>query len=94
MKLLSDKIIQPLISEKSSKRETKFNEFTVVVEKKMTKTQIFVAIEKNFGVRPIAVRTVNFRKKSKRSKAGTVTQPSTFKKALIRLPEGKRIEVR
>lgn len=94
MRLLIDKIIQPLLSEKASSRENTLNEFTIVIDKKLTKTQIIAAIEKSFGVKPLQVRTINFRKKSRRSKSGTVTQPSTFKKALIRLPEGKRIEVR
>ncbi len=94
MRLLVDKIVQPLLSEKASSKETTLNEYTIVVDKKMSKTQILAAVEKSFGVKPIQVRTVNFRKKSRKSRAGTVTQPSTFKKALIRLPEGKRIEIR
>ena len=93
MKTLSDKIIQPLLSEKVSSRETRFNEYAVVVDKKMTKTQIIAAVEKLFGVKPLAVRTLVFRKKTKKTRYGVIPAKS-FKKALVRLPEGKRIELK
>lgn len=93
MKTLSDKIIQPLMSEKSSQREGKFNEYSVVVDLKMTKPEIAKAIEQLFGVKPLGVRTVVFRKKTKQTKFGVVPAKN-YKKALIRLPEGKRIELK
>ena len=93
MKLLADKIIQPLLSEKGSKREAKLNEYALVVDKSMTKTEIKHAVEKLFGVKPLAVRTVVFRKKTKATKFGVVAAKS-FQKALVRLPEGKRIELK
>ena len=93
MKLLSDKFIQPLVSEKSSQKEAKLNEYAVVVDKAMTKTEILTAVEKLFGVKPLSVRTVTFRKKTKRTRFGDVPAKS-YKKALIRLPEGKRIELK
>jgi large subunit ribosomal protein L23 len=93
MKLLADKIIQPLLSEKSAKREGKFNEYTVVVENTMTKPEIAMAVEKLFGVKPLKIRTVVFRKKVKRTRYGEVPTRA-YKKALIRLPEGKRMELK
>jgi len=93
MKTLSDFIIQPMLSEKSSAREAKFNEFAIVVDKKMTKVEIYKAVEKLVGVKPLDVRTVVFRKKTKVTKFGMVPAKS-YKKALIRLPEGKRFEIK
>ncbi|NCN26826.1 50S ribosomal protein L23 [bacterium] len=93
MKLDLDAVIQPMVTEKSSQREATFNEYAVVVDKKFTKLQIKDAIEKIFGVRPLEVRTSIFRKKIKRSRYG-ITQPKSYKKALVRLPEGKRLEVK
>lgn len=93
MKLLADQIIQPLLSEKAARRETKFNEYTVVVGKDMTKPQIAAAVEKLFGVKPLAVRTVVFRKKTKRNKFAEIA-PKSYKKALVRLPDGKRLELK
>ncbi len=93
MKLQSDIIIQPLISEKASKREQGLNEYAIVVDPKATKVEIAAAVEKLFGVKPLQVRTVNFRKKARRNKV-TQTAPKSYKKALVRLPEGKRLEIR
>ena len=93
MKLQVDGIIQPMVTEKASQREAAFNEYTVVVDKKMTKIQIKAAIESNFGVRPIGIRTAIFRKKTKRNRY-SISQPASYKKAVVRLPEGKRLEVK
>ncbi len=91
MRLLADKIYQPLLSEKATKQENKLNEFAVVVERTLSKTEIKAAVEKLFGVAPLSVRTVNFRKKSRRTKTGIIPA-KTYKKALVRLPAGKRLE--
>jgi large subunit ribosomal protein L23 len=93
MKLVSDKIIQPLLSEKAARSEAKLNEFALVVDRSMTKLEIASAIEKLFGVKPLAVRTVNFRKKTRQTRFGVIPA-KTYKKALIRMPEGKRIEIK
>lgn len=93
MKLLSDKIIQPLLSEKSSLMNEKLNEYAVLIDAKMTKTEVKKAVESLFGVKPLSVRTVVFRKKTRRTRYGVVPT-KTFKKALIRLPEGQRIELK
>ncbi len=93
MRLLTDKIIQPLVSEKSAQREQLLNEYSLVVDKKMTKTEIAEAITKIFGTAPLKVRTVNFRKKTKQTKYGIVPAQA-FKKAFVRMPEGKRIELK
>ena len=93
MKIKSDCILQPMLTEKSTHLESKFNEFVVVVDPKMTKLDVKKAIEDNFGVRPTEVRTAIFRKKSKRNRYG-VTQPKSYKKAIVRLPEGKRLEMK
>ncbi len=93
MKLLSDSIIQPLLSEKSTSRENRFNEFSVVVDASLNKTQIKDAVRKIFGVEVLKVRTVNFRKKARKTKGG-VLPAKVYKKALLRLPEGKRLELK
>lgn len=93
MKTLSDKIIQPLLSEKISSREARFNEYAVLVDGSMSKPEISAAILKIFGVKPLAVRTLNFRKKTRQTRYGAI--PSRiYKKALVRLPEGKRLEMK
>ncbi len=93
MKLLADQIIQPLLSEKSSLMSEKFNEYALLVDTKMTKTEVKKAVEKLFGVKPLSVRTVVFRKKTKKTRYGVVPTKA-YKKALVRLPEGQRIEIK
>jgi len=82
-----------MVTEKASQREATFNEYTIVVDKSMNKTQIKAAVEASFGVRPTEIRTSIFRKKSKKNRR-TVTQPKSYKKAIVRLPAGKRLEVK
>jgi large subunit ribosomal protein L23 len=93
MKTLEDKLIQLKMSEKAAKRQASLNEYTLVVDKLITKTEIKEAVKKVFGVNPQKVRTVIFRTKTKRTRYGTVAAKS-YKKALIRLPEGERIEIK
>jgi large subunit ribosomal protein L23 len=93
MKTFADKIIQPLMSEKSSAKEKSLNEFSLLVDRRLTKIEIAKAVETLFGVKPTQVRTVVFRKKTKQTRYGIIPAKS-YKKALVRLPEGKRIEMK
>ncbi len=93
MRLFSDKMIQPLVSEKSKAREDSLSEFTVVVDKKMNKIDIAKAVEKLFGVKPLAIRTAVFRKKTKNTRYGEVPTRD-YKKAMIRLAKGQRLELK
>jgi len=92
MKSNYDKIIQPLLTEKTNKQQKKFNEYTVIVHGDSTKTEIKKMVHEIFGVIPLKVRTINFRKKEKRNKFG-VTPAASYKKAQLRLPEGSRLEL-
>jgi ribosomal protein L23 len=93
MKTLVDALIQPIVTEKSARLEKKFNDVAVLVDVKMTKPQISKAVEELFAFKPLSVRVVNFRKKEKRNRH-TVVAPQNFKKAYLRLPEGKRLELK
>lgn len=93
MRINADKIIQPYLTEKSSKAQESKNEFAVIVDPSLTKTEIKKAIEQIFGVAPTSIRTVVFRKKYRKTKKGEIG-PKSFKKALIRLPAGKRLELK
>jgi large subunit ribosomal protein L23 len=93
MKTLEDKLIQLKLSEKATQRQAKFNEYTLIVDKDTNKIELQKAVEKVFGVKPTKVRTAIFRTKTKRTRYGNVPAKS-YKKALIRLPEGQRIEIK
>ncbi len=93
MKTFEDILIQLKLSEKAAKRQAKLNEYTLVVDKMVSKIEIKAAVKKVFGVNPLKVRTVVFRTKTKKTRYGTVAAKS-YKKALIRLPDGERIEIK
>jgi large subunit ribosomal protein L23 len=93
MKTLADKLIQPLLTEKSTKQGQALNEYALLVDMKMKKPEIKLAVERIFGVTPIQVRTVVFRKKTKRTRQGEIPAKA-YKKALVRLPDGQRIEIK
>jgi len=93
MKTFADRIIQPLLSEKTTQQSEALNEYALLVDMKMTKVEIKVAVEELFGVKPLSVRTVVFRKKVRKTKHGEIPTKS-YKKALVRLPEGQRIEIK
>lgn len=93
MKTLIDGLIQPIVTEKSTRLEKKNNDVALLVDAKMTKPQISKAVVEVFGIKPLSVRIVNFRRKEKRNKFTTVS-PSSFKKVYLKLPEGKRLELK
>jgi large subunit ribosomal protein L23 len=93
MRTLTDKIIQPILSEKTTLQSEKLNEYTILVDSKMSKLEVKKAVEDIFGVKPLSVRTVVFRKKTKRTRFGEVPAKA-YKKALVRLADGQRIEIK
>ncbi|MEI7440265.1 MAG: 50S ribosomal protein L23 [bacterium] len=93
MKTIVDGLIQPIVTEKSARLEKKHNDVAVLVDQKMNKVQIAKAVQSVFGIKPLSVRIVNFRKKEKKNKFSVIA-PQSFKKAYLRLPEGKRLELK
>ncbi len=81
-----------LITEKVS-RQSAQNRYTLEVAVDARKPQIAEAVEKKFGVHVLAVRTINV-KGGLRYIRGTrraVTEP-TYKKAIVTVKDGERIE--
>jgi large subunit ribosomal protein L23 len=71
------------------------NRYGFLVDKKANKIQIKMAVENMFGVTVESVNTMiyNGKRKSRFSKAGTVTgRTGSFKKAIITLSEGETID--
>lgn len=84
---------RPLITEKSFQSSAQgFYSFEVARE--ATKPQIKKAVEDHFKVKVIAVKTLNYRGKKKRvgKKRMEIERPA-FKKALVKLKEGDKIEI-
>src|SRR3954462_2514935 len=85
-------IIRPVISEKSYNLIETENQYTFQVDKRANKNQIKRAIEEAFDVRVYKVNTVNVKSKPKRQ--GLMRgRTATWKKAVVRLAEGERIDL-
>lgn len=88
----TDIIIAPVITEKSSTLNTNNNVYVFKVNKKANKFQIKKAIESAFKVKVANVNTLQTKPKDKR--VGKYTgKTKTYKKAIVTLVEGEKIEM-
>jgi large subunit ribosomal protein L23 len=85
-------IIRPVISEKSYNLIEIENQYTFQVDRRANKNQIKRAVEEAFDVRVHKVNTVNVKSKPKRQGL-TRGRTAAWKKAVVRLAEGERIEL-
>jgi len=86
-----DVLIAPVVSEKSYGLIDQ-NKYTFLVDPDANKTEIKIAVEKVFGVKVIAVNTINRLGKSRRTKFGTGKRPDT-KRAIVTVADGQRIDI-
>lgn len=86
-----DIIIRPLVTEKSTDLMP-FNKYTFEVHKNANKVQIRQAVEEIFKVKVVDVNTVRTIGKLKRM-GRFVGRRSEWKKAIVTLREGDRIEI-
>jgi large subunit ribosomal protein L23 len=84
-------IRQPIISEKSYALIAE-NKYTFRVHPQAHKTQIRKAVEEIFKVRVVDVRTMRLKPKPKR-RGWTTGRTRSWKKAVIELAPGDRIEL-
>ncbi len=85
-------IKRPLSSEKSvGDRETS-NSYHFEVDRKVNKIQVKEAIEKLFEVKVLAVRTLNKVGKTRKHR-NKIFKTSGWKKAIVTLKEGDRIDL-
>jgi large subunit ribosomal protein L23 len=84
-------IKRPLITEKSTKQKEAGNQIAFVVDPKANKIEIRLAVEKLFKVKVQRVRTMNVLGKQKRM-GRYLGWKSDWKKAIVTLREGDRIE--
>ena len=90
-----DIVIAPLITEKSM-TGTAVQQYSFEVHKDATKTQIKIAIAEIFSVTVTKINTVNVmgkRKNFARKGVRTAGQQSDWKKAIVTLKPGQKIEL-
>ena len=84
-------ILQPLLTEKSTKMKEVSNTIAFVVDKRANKIEIKEAVQKLFDVHVEGVRTMIVRGKMKRM-GRFEGKRSNWKKALVTLKEGETID--
>ena len=89
---LHDILLRPVISEKSV-LETERNNYTFAVARDANKFQIREAVEAEFKVKVLDVRIVSVRSKQKRRGRRTMGTVPGWKKAIVSIAPGDKIEL-
>ena len=85
-------IVRPVVTERSTEMADETGAYAFIVAKDANKIEIRSAIERLFGVKVAAVRTMNYRGKWRRVGRSVGRRPA-YKKAIVKLAEGERIDV-
>jgi large subunit ribosomal protein L23 len=79
------------MTEKGTTQGEKFNQYTVVADRRANKIQIRHAVQELFKVKVIKVNTVNVRGKFRRQRTIQAGKAPDWKKAIVTLKEGDKI---
>jgi large subunit ribosomal protein L23 len=93
MATLHRTIVRPLVTEQSSSAYQARGEYAFEVAPDATKQAIRQAIERLFGVRVTGVWTMHVRGKTRRMGRGQPGTRPSWKKAIVKLAEGDKIEI-
>jgi large subunit ribosomal protein L23 len=89
-----DHVLQTiLLTEKANKQSSELGQYTFVVAPSATKHTIAVAVEQVFKVTVRRVNIQNYRGKNKKSRQGRPSMTSDYKKAIVTLKAGDKIEL-
>jgi large subunit ribosomal protein L23 len=87
-----DVLIRPVVSEKSV-LESERNNYTFAVARHASKQQIKAAVEMQFKVKVLGVRTLSVRPKTKRRGRRTPGVVPGWRKAVVTIAAGQKIEL-
>ncbi len=79
------------MTEKGTSQGDKFNQYTVVADRRANKIQIRHAVQELFKVKVLKVNTINVRGKARRQRTTQAGQAPNWKKAIVTLKEGDKI---
>ena len=85
-------LMHPLMTEKIN-LQMSVNQYSFAVNSRSNKVEIKKAIQETYGVNPTKVRIMNVLGKSVRSGRGQSTHRTNWKKAIVTLPTGKKIDI-
>ncbi|MBV9462819.1 MAG: 50S ribosomal protein L23 [Verrucomicrobiae bacterium] len=81
------------VTEKGTMLAEKNNQYVLSVDRRANKFQIKTALQKIFNVTVVGVRTMNCEGKVRRQQTRQAGRCSHWKKAIVTLKEGEKIEV-
>jgi large subunit ribosomal protein L23 len=81
------------LTEKGTRQGEKFNQYTVVADRRANKTQIRHAVQELFKVKVTRVNTMNVRGKFRRQRTAQAGQAPNWKKAIVTLKDGDKISL-
>jgi large subunit ribosomal protein L23 len=81
------------LTEKGTRQGEKYNQYTVVADRRATKIQIRKAVEELFKVKVTACNTLNVRGKSRRQRTQQAGKDRDWKKAIVTLKDGDKIQL-
>jgi large subunit ribosomal protein L23 len=79
------------LTEKGTRQSSKYNQYTLVADRRANKFQIKKAVEELFKVKVTRVNTLNVRGKARRQRTAQAGRDENWKKAIVTLREGDKI---
>ena len=79
------------VTEKGTRQGEKYNQYTVVADRRANKVQIRQAVQELFKVKVTRVNTLNVNGKARRQRTAQAGSTSDWKKAIVTLKEGDKI---
>jgi large subunit ribosomal protein L23 len=79
------------LTEKGTRQGEKYNQYTVVADRRANKTQIRQAVQELFKVKVVRVNTLNVRGKARRQRTTQAGKAPDWKKAIVTLKAGDKI---
>ncbi len=90
----ADKVLKHVrLTEKATKQSADLGQYTFEVFPSATKHTVAVAVEQTFKVTVKRVNIQNYRGKNKKTRTGRPTLGSDYKKAIVTLKAGDKIEL-
>ena len=79
------------LTEKGTRQGDKYNQFTVVADRRASKPQIKQAVQELFKVKVLRANTLNVRGKARRQRTAQAGKAMDWKKAIVTLKKGDKI---
>ncbi|MGO8837669.1 MAG: 50S ribosomal protein L23 [Limisphaerales bacterium] len=79
------------LTEKGTRQGEKYNQYTIVADRRANKAEIRQAVQELFKVKVTKVNTLNVRGKLRRQRTYQAGRAPNWKKAIVTLKEGDKI---